>query len=556
MSFENLIPEALENEIGAKLFALWFGDKIKFEFHDSKLYVYSPSIFLCEWIRKNFSRSINSAVKTVSGRNFQTEYQVRSPEKANAASSGSTSGDQDRNESGSGKVRSGAKRQEEQTELNFSFSAEDERTESQETDLPQRRRGRASRVRTEEDPSFKEPQSKTESGERIGSSSEEPQKRERKKDISKETPLPDLVTRDGYNIAILPSAPKAAPSPNLEFASYESFVVGKSNRLARRAADFAIDDPGKINPIFIYGSTSVGKTHLLESICSELRMKNRRKQVLYLTAGKFTSLFVQSLKGDVKNFKNKFRNLSVLVIDDIHFLQGRKATQLELLNLIDTLKSQGVQMVFSADASLKEMKELRSEIVSRIESGLVCEIEAPERETLLTIFRRMATQRGLTVPEDVCRFVVSNFSSHARQLSGVLNRLHAAQISTGQQIDLEMTREVLSELLRGTRRSVSLQDIERVVIELFGISTSSLRSKSRAKVTCYPRMLAMWLARKYTNAALSEIGMYFGNRSHSTVLSAQKRVDHWLNDNVPFEQQNKTWYIADTLSRLENALTR
>lgn len=731
MSFENLIPEALESKIGAKLFTLWFGSKVQFELHGSKLYVYSPTIFLCEWIRKNFSRSITSAVLDVTGKSLQTEYLVRSTETITASPATSASDRKDQRKPGTGKVRPSTASQTRQNKLEFpteniaginnenpaaelfapknsrsssnrlekgkisgknknsqnrpadnqagtdqsdlgvfsapssytnqfavndSFSANqasvdqfaadqfavesypvrmsrpaqnlsvnnniaEDRTDDLSdptyddnvsprlrksrhqngTPAENRKTGKKAGAATnsfdrenntcngktetygEETISFenKLPLQETtspfesrsndfigskENGRKgadsskraakgISSSSEVAKNRERKKDISKEAPLPELITRDGYNIAIIHSAPKPVPVSSRDFASYDSFVVGKSNRLARSAADFAVDNPGKISPIFICGSTSVGKTHLLEGVCSKLRAEIPKKQALFLTAGEFTSLFVQSLKTDAKYFQNKFRNLSVLAIDDIHFLQGRKATQLALLSLIDMLKAQGVQMLFSADVPLKEMKDMRSEIISRIESGLVCEIDAPERDTLLTIFRHMAAERGLAIPEDVCRFVVSNFSTHARQLSGVLNRLHAAYLSTGQSLTLDTARDVLSDLLKGNRRAVSLQDIERVIIELFGISTASLRSKSRAKVTCFPRMMAMWLARKYTNAALSEIGQYFGNRSHSTVLSAQKRIDHWLNDNLPFELQNKTWYIADTLSRLENALT-
>lgn len=733
MSFENLIPEALEHEIGTKLFALWFGGKVQFELHGSKLHVYSPTIFLCEWIRKNFSRSITSAVTAVTGRSLQTEYLVRSPESVTAFPSKSLSDPQDRRRANTEKVRPVAVNLPRQNKLEFpsenlsgiidagfidespvaetfgqttsnsssadQFSSEkisrtsgrssksanqsainanrsainrsapgrssvspfdakqtsvdqfstdrfsngsfsqsttdavknqsvDDKNQSindigdivpngqvqnslPESELPRSRkvrpgkrssaqnrttdqnanistnahfqdnhddsvsRGKAASFENEMTSEFESQtnefdareigQEKADSikstlkgsgSQGITSASEAAKNRERKKEISKEAPLPDLITRDGYNIAIIHSAPKPVPVSSRDFASYDSFVVGKSNRLARSAADFAVDNPGKISPIFICGSTSVGKTHLLEGVCSKLRAENPKKQALFLTAGEFTSLFVQSLKADAKYFQNKFRNLSVLAIDDIHFLQGRKATQLALLSLIDMLKAQGVQMFFSADVPLKEMKDMRSEIISRIESGLVCEIDAPERDTLLTIFRHMASERGLAIPEDVCRFVVSNFSTHARQLSGVLNRLHAAYLSTGLPFTLDTARDVLSDLLKGNRRAVSLQDIERVVIDLFGISLSSLRSKSRAKVTCFPRMMAMWLARKYTNAALSEIGLYFGNRSHSTVLSAQKRVDSWLNDNLPFELQNKTWYIADTISRLENALTR
>ena len=211
-------------------------------------------------------------------------------------------------------------------------------------------------------------------------------------------------------------------------------------------------------------------------------------------------------------------------------------------------------MIFSADRPLGELTELKSELLTRIESGMVCGIKPAERETLLGIFRQMAAHRGLPIPDEVCRFVVSRFTAHARQLSGALNRLHAAHLATGRPYSIETAAEVLSDLARSRQRTVRLEDIEKTVAEIFRIPTDALRNRSKARQFSQPRMLAMWLARKYTRSALSEIGRYFGNRSHSTVVSAQKRVDSWLQTEGTPAETGLLRDLAETLRRAERVL--
>ncbi|MGL6194412.1 MAG: DnaA ATPase domain-containing protein [Thermoguttaceae bacterium] len=338
------------------------------------------------------------------------------------------------------------------------------------------------------------------------------------------------------------------------YATLSTFVEGISNRLARTAAELAIAQPGKMNPIYIHGGTSVGKTHLLEGICSDLRKRKNRKPVLFMTAEQFTTTFIESLRQGAPTFRNKFRGISALLIDDIQFFTGKASTQTELLSIIDTLKNQGVQLVFSGNAPLKELGGLRSELLSRLESGMVCGIESPERETLLMIFRQMVTQREIKVPEEVCRFVASRLNNHARQLSGALNRLHAVHLATRKPITVQMAAETLDDLIRSNRKTIKLTDIDKVVCDTFGLETQSLQSKSRAKVVSQPRMLAMWLARKYTRSALSEIGQFFGDRSHSTVVSAQKKVDKWVNDDVPLSCIDHDSPISELLQKVERLL--
>jgi chromosomal replication initiator protein len=340
------------------------------------------------------------------------------------------------------------------------------------------------------------------------------------------------------------------------FATLRTFIEGLSNRLAYRAAVLAVDHPGQINPIYIYGTTSIGKTHLLEGIWSAVRQQRDGKP-LYMTSEQFISSFLENIqpgssRNGIQSFRNKFSGISVLLIDDIQYLSRKDATQTEFLYTIDTLRNQGVQMVFTGNRPLKELVGLRNEIICRLESGMVCGIELPERELSLRIFQNMVSQRQLPIGQDVCRMVTSRLGVHARQLSGALNRLHAVYLTKNEPITLEIAEEALSDLIRIQRRDVRLQDIEKVVCETFGLSEQALQSKSREKQITAPRMLAMWLARKYTRSALSEIGRYFGDRSHSTVATAQKKVDQWVDQNHPIHSEHHG--ITEIIQKIEQIL--
>jgi len=335
----------------------------------------------------------------------------------------------------------------------------------------------------------------------------------------------------------------------------ENFVEGLSNRLVVRAVDLAVRYPGKITPIYIYGPTSVGKTHLLDAIKNQVRRNPRSKPSLYLTAEQFTTAFIEGLRQGMPLFRNKFRDISTLLIDDIHFFEGKDSTQNEFFRTIETLKKQGVQIVLTGNRSLTDLQGvLKPEIITRLEAGMQCEIQTPERETLLKIFQQMVAARKLAISEEVCRFVVSRLTTHARQLSGALNRLHAVLLTTGSPITVSVAAETLGDLIRNNSRPVKLQDIEKAVCETFQIGSHSLQSKSRSKTVSHPRMLAMWLARKHTRSALSEIGKYFGDRSHSTVVSAQKKVDQWIKENIEMSTTEISASIMEIVQKVERTM--
>jgi chromosomal replication initiator protein len=334
------------------------------------------------------------------------------------------------------------------------------------------------------------------------------------------------------------------------FASMATFLPGISNGLACRAADLAIYHPSQINPIYLFGPTSVGKTHILEGIWSAVRKNCSRRSPLYMTADQFISSFLETIRsGSVQDrnqgFRSRFKGISHLLIDDIQLFVRAAATQTEFLQVFDLLRNQGVQLVFTGDRPLKDLP-LQNELLCRLESGMVCEIELPERELALKICENMVKQRKLPMGMEVCRLVASRFGVHARQISGALNRLHAVYLTNGEPITVTVAEEALSDLLRLNRRDVRLSDIGKIVCETFGISEETLRSKSRVKQIATPRMLAMWLARKYTRSALSEIGLYFGNLTHTSVISAQKRIDRQISQDPA---------IAEKVQKIERTLS-
>ncbi len=334
------------------------------------------------------------------------------------------------------------------------------------------------------------------------------------------------------------------------FASYETFVVGVSNNAAKGIADIAIARPGMLNPVLIYGPTSVGKTHLLEGVYGEFRRNHGRKSPKFLTADEFTGQFVQGFQekpGGDRSLRVRLLDSNLLIIEDIQNLERREATQRELCNLIDLFLSKGIQMIFSADRPLAEMTFLKPELRTRLESGVVCGIESPDRETLLRIFRQMTEKRMLNIPDEICRFVVSRFTAHARQLSGALNLLHAAHLTGKDITSLDSVSKILETLSPCRQAPITLSEIENAVSAVFGVQSKDLRGRSRSRQCSYPRMLAMWLARKYTRSALSEIGRHFGGRSHSTVAAAQKKVDLWLEDRRNSE-------FSESLRRVEQVL--
>ncbi len=339
-------------------------------------------------------------------------------------------------------------------------------------------------------------------------------------------------------------------SPRRRFANIESFVKGDSNQMALGAAKAVARRPGQYTPLVIHGPTGVGKTHLLEGIWSAVRKNHRNITAIYLSAEQFTTQFLEALRGSgLPSFRGKYRGVGVLLIDDLQFLVGKRATQVELTHTVDTLLQQGRQMVFTADRAPAELTDFGPELIARLESGTAFSIDPPDFATRLGILTRMARQLQVRVSDDVRQLIASRLTSHARELSGALCRLQATSEALSRPISTAMADDVLAEMALHCDRGVRLGDIERAVCDVFGVEAGSLHSGEKAQRVSHPRMLAMWLARKHTRAALSEIGHFFGHRTHSTVASAQKRVDGWM-------VAGRTLRIADGSGAVDEAIRR
>lgn len=339
------------------------------------------------------------------------------------------------------------------------------------------------------------------------------------------------------------------------FARLDSFVEGDGNRIALSAAKSVLPRLGKMSPLVFSGPPGCGKTHLLEGIWSHARHHSSLKRVVYLTAEQFTTHFVEALRGSgLPSFRKKYRDVELLLIDDIQFFAGKQSTLTELLYTIETLLREGRQLVLAADRPLSQLRMLGADVVNRLGGGLVCTIDPADFGTRRGILERLAIERSVVVPSDVLDWLAASLEGDARLLSGAMNRLAATAEMSQKALTLESAEAALSDLLGASRRAVRMNDIVGAVCNMFGLEPDSLQSSSKSPAISHPRMLAMWLARKYTRAALSEIGRNFGRRSHTTVLSAQSKVTRWLAEGKRVSLSHGDCTVEDALRRLESQL--
>jgi chromosomal replication initiator protein len=368
----------------------------------------------------------------------------------------------------------------------------------------------------------------------------------------------DSVSTDPNDQTIMATIGLNGTKPGLnrrKFSTLEGFVVGASNRLAHASAQMVAEQPGRLSPLLVYGPTGVGKTHLLEGIWSAARRSRPGIHAVYLSAEQFTTYFLEALRGSgLPNFRRKYRGVELLIIDGLQFFAGKRATLIELLHTTDTLLREGRQLVFAADRAATDLNELSGELVARLSAGMACSIDPPDYPTRLGILRQLAQARGLAISDDVANFVATHLTAHARELSGALNRLEAAARMLRKPITRSLAEEALAEMIRHNARAVRLSDIDKAVCEVMGLEAETLQSDARDKNVCQPRMLAMWLARKHTRAALAEIGRHFGRRSHSTVVSAQKTVGGWVASQSTLELSGRRWNVEETIRRIEEQL--
>ncbi len=352
-----------------------------------------------------------------------------------------------------------------------------------------------------------------------------------------------------------PARPSVDSARRRPLASLDDFVTGGSNRMARAAAEMVVSRLGEISPLVFHGPSGTGKTHLLEGIASLIREQRPGVSVMLVPAEQFTTSFLQALHGTgLPGFRRSYRSLDVLLVDDLQFFAGKRATAVELQQTFDALRRQGRQVICACDREPETIAELGPDLLGRLEGGMSVRISLADFDVRRGIVAALVDRRGLQCDEAVLDYVATHLTRNARELTGGVNRLEATSHMLGLPVSLELAEEALADLVRAGGRGVRLVDIEKAVCAAFGLEQGCLQSPRRARTINHPRMLAMFLARKHTPAALAEIGSYFGRRSHSTVIAARKTVSGWLSSRAQVQLADATWDAETAVRRVEELL--
>ena len=309
------------------------------------------------------------------------------------------------------------------------------------------------------------------------------------------------------------------------------------------------------NPLVIQGGVGLGKTHLLEGIAAAFRSTRPGLKVVQTTAEAFTNGFLDAMRtGGLSSFRSRFRGAGALVVDDVHFLAAKRATQDEFLHTFNALVADGVPLVLAADRHPRQIAKLTDELVTRFLGGMVVRLDGPDPATRKAILKAKAAARRVDVPDSVLAYIADNLRASVRELEGALHSLIAHATLAGKRLDLALAKTALRDTIRHTARAVGMKDVEKAIVSLFGVTPDDLRSDGRARAVSYPRMLGMYLARKHVGASYSEIGRFFGGRNHSTVISAEKKVKSWLAEESRVHLLDGFETTAEILASLEGAL--
>jgi chromosomal replication initiator protein len=316
------------------------------------------------------------------------------------------------------------------------------------------------------------------------------------------------------------------PLPLSPDYTFEHFVTGPCNQLSHAASVAVAEGPGKAyNPLFIHGGVGLGKTHLLQAVCQKVLEKYDDARILYLSCDSFVNQFINAVEtGEMNQFRHRYRQVDVLVIDDIHFLAGHPRTQEEFFHTFNTLYHQHKQIILSADCPPSEIPELEERLVSRFKWGLVTLIDRPCYETRVAILQKKARMRGLALPDDVICYIAARIENNTRELEGAITKLQGMSLLNENRIDLELAKSALGESETAEQKRITIQQILDAVTRYYNVRLSDLQSKKRHKSIAFPRQVCMFLARRHTRYSLEEIGGYFGGRDHTTVLHAVRTV--------------------------------
>ena len=330
--------------------------------------------------------------------------------------------------------------------------------------------------------------------------------------------------------------------------NFDNFVVGASNQFAHAASLAVANQPGDhYNPLFIYGGVGLGKTHLINAIGHRIVEQRPALKVFYLSSEAFMNELIASLRRDkMDEFKIRFRNSDVLILDDVQFLAGKERTQEEFFHTFNSLYESHKQIVLTSDKFPKEIPDLEDRLRNRFEMGLIADIQPPDVETRVAILQKKAETEAVPLPHDVAIFLASNIDSNVRELEGSLTRLGAFASLTKTAITVELAKEVLQNTLKGNPREVTVESIQKTICDYFNLKLGDLKAKRRTKNVALPRQLAMYLCRKYTSTSFPSIGDKFGGRDHSTVIHANKAIEKKIQEDPQ---------MSATIEKLEKNLS-
>jgi chromosomal replication initiator protein len=310
--------------------------------------------------------------------------------------------------------------------------------------------------------------------------------------------------------------------------TFENFIKGDSNQLARAAASAVANNPGgtSFNPLVLYGGTGLGKTHLMQAIGNHAISHGKARRVIYVSSEKFTVEFVEAIQRDTTSeFAGFYRSMDILIVDDIQFFAGKERTQDHFFHTFNELHQLGKQIILSSDRPPKELKGLDDRLLSRFQWGLISDIQPPDLETRIAILRKKSENEKIEIPQDVIECIATNVTSNIRELEGCLISLMAKASLEGRDITVDLAREVLRTVVGDVRSPLTIETIQRTVCEYFNLPEDLLRAKTRKQEVVNARQIAMYLAKELTNCSLKTIGLHFGGRDHSTVIHAYQSVE-------------------------------
>jgi chromosomal replication initiator protein len=479
------LADAIARRVGQQRFHVWFNNSTRLDLKQDGLEIAVPNDFISEWIGRNFAQPIQDAAHEVLGCGLSVRFQV--------------------------------------VPQLFDVNARDDNP-------PAGRHADTPPLRPRLQPGAWD--------------------RNESAVATLDPPIPRTLRREVVPVQRTPAPRPAPPAPPRLRHDFSTYVIGASNQLAYNAAVYVAQYPGvQYNPLFIHGACGLGKTHLLQALCKQFTEHHPAKRWVYMTGEEFTNEFIFALRQNkIDSFRRKVRDLDLLLLDDVHFLGGKRATQEEFLHTFNAIEALGRQVVMASDHHPKMIEEFGESLINRFVSGMVVRVDPPNYAMRCQILRNLLLRSGLAVPEEVVAWVARRVTQNVRELEGATLRISAHAKLTGEALTLELIQQALGDLERQLVAPVKPDNILQAVCTYFGLDTRDLMSGRRQRTISLARSIAMHLIRKTAKLSYPEIGMRMGKRNHSTVISACRRMDRAL------EKNEKLTWTSSVGERTEEAL--